>query len=292
MSSISIDKDLSAGDEVKFRVEVTLFGETVEDIFDLGVPNAPHLVSKLKNIKMTVENKDEYRTGTNKNYGFNQFKKFNQLLSPNRYKFLVVLNANKVPGDLSPEDDVVITCAEAGFTSVPAVVLGEANKRKNYLYLSINTLYQPSKNLDTNTTGTVTEIKKKIKKRKVTVEVPEEFLKSLVTKQTPNAPRKGDVEDIIIFAYKQFDGENKSSIKYKLMSNDEIIDFKTPPERSSVSQYRGVRSASKLFTLNDQNGSKIICYITVARYTYTGSQWVGEWLQVNSSGNVIWGRAQ
>ena len=183
MATISIDKDLSAGDEVKFRLEVTLFGETVEDIFDLKVPNAPHLVSKLKGIKATSENKDEYRTGTNKSYGFNKFKKFNVALSPNRYKFLVVLNANKVPGDLAPEDDVLITCAEAGFTNVPAVVLPSNSSRKNYLYLSIHNDYPPSKNLDTNTIGTVTEVKKKIKKRKVTVSVPKEFMNSLVSEK-------------------------------------------------------------------------------------------------------------
>ncbi len=292
VAPITVDKNLDPGTIVTFRLDITIFGEAVDGEFDLPVPNAPILISKLKGINAKIENKDEYRTGNNKSYGFNKFKKFNELLSPNRYKFLVVLNSNKVPGDLAPEDDVVITCAEAGFSSTPAIVLSAANKRKNYLYLSISTSNQPSQNLDNSTVGTVTEIKKRIKKRKITVEVPQEFMRSLVSEKTPGPPTKGNVEDIIVFAYKQFDGENKSSIKFKSMANDEIINLKNPPERSSVIDYREKRSYSKLFTLNDENGSKIICYVAVARYTYTGSEWKGEWLQVNESGNVIWGRAQ
>ena len=292
MSTISIDKDLSAGEEIKFRLEVTLFGETVEDIFDLLVPNAPHLVSKLKGIRAKVENKDEYRTGNNKSYGFNKFKKFNEPLSTNRYKFLVVLNANKVPGDLAPEDEVLITCAEAGFTNVPAVVLPSNSKRKNYLYLSIHNDYPPSKNLDTNTTGTVVEVKKKIKKKKITVSVPKEFMNSLVSEKPTSPPKKGNVEDIIIFSYKQFDGPNKSSIKYKLMVDNSEVNLKNAPTRSVVSDYREKSSYSKLFNLNDENGNKIICYIAIARYTYDGENWNGEWLQTNSSDEVIWGKAE
>lgn len=291
MSTISIDKDLAAGEGVAFRLEVTLFGETVEDTFDLIVPNAPHLVSRLKGIKATSENKDEYRTGANKSYGFNKYKK-KEDISTNRYKLLVVLNANKVPGDLAPEDEVLINCAEAGFTNVPAIVLPSNSRRKNYLYLSVNKSNTPSSNLDTNTTGNITEIKKKIKKRKVTVTVPKEFMKSLVSEKPTTPPQKGNVEDIIIFAYKQFDGPNKSSIKYKLMVNDSQVNLKTPPTRSTILEYREKSSYSKLFNLNDENGSKILCYIAIARYTYDGDDWKGEWLQTNSSDEVIWGKAE
>ncbi len=291
MSTISIDKDLSPNDKVKFRLELTIFGEEVDEEFELKVPAAPHLVSKLKGISASVENKDEYRTGTNKSYGFSKYKK-KENISSSRYKLLLVLNRDRVPSELSTEDDVLINCAEAGFTNVPAVILPNESSRKNYLYLSVSRTNQPSANIDTNTTGTVTEIKKRIKKRKITVSVPESFLKSLVSEKPTTPPEKGNVQDIIIFAYKQFNGPNNSSVKYKLMSNDDEINLKNPPPRSSVQEDIQKRSKDKLFTINDENGNKVVCYIAVARYTYNGDEWKGEWLQTNESGQVIWGRAQ
>lgn len=292
MSTISIDKDLSAGEEIGFRLEIKLFEEEVDTTFDMFIPNAPHLVSKLKGIKVNVESKDEYRTGDNKSYGFNKYKKFNQLISPNRYKLLIVLNADKVPGDLATEDEVLINCAEAGLTNVPAIVLPSNSSRKNYLYLSVSASALPSSNQDTNTTGNVTEVKKKVKKKKITVNVPKEFMKSLISEKPTTPPQNGNVEDIIIFAYKQFDGPNKSSIKYKLMVNDAEVNIKNPPNRSTVLEYREKSSYSKLFNLNDKDGSKIICYIAIARYIYDGNDWKGDWLQTNASNEVIWGKAE
>lgn len=288
MSKISIDKNLTPGKKVSFELELTIFGETLSRNIDLYVPDAPPLANKQSDkLKLTVENKDEYSTGNNKSYGFNKFKKFTPNISSTRYKFLVILNSDKIPGDLSPEDDVLITCAEAGFTNVPAVVLPSDSKRKNYLYLSISTANQPSKTSDTSTVGTVTEEKKRIKKRKITVNAIC-FNGTLVSKSTPL--RKGSVEDIIVFAYKQFDGENKSSIKYKLMEDDSEISLKTPPIRSKVINDRGRYTKTKMFQLNDEKGNKVLCFVAIARYTYNGENWKGEWLQTNEENNVIWGR--
>lgn len=293
MSNISIDKNLNPGSEEDFELELTLFGETISRVFGLKVPNAPLLASKQsEKIKLTVENKDEYKTvdnNNNKEYTFNKFKKFTINISPTRYKFLVILNANKVPGDLAAEDDVVITCAAAGFNQVPAVVLPSDSGRSNYLYLSISTSNQPSKNQDNSTVGTVKEIKKRIKRRKITIDAS--VFKNTLVSEVSTPPKKGSVEDIIVFAYKQFDGENKASIKYKLMSDDSEINLKTPPQRSSVVQYRGQYTTSKLFQLNDQNGNKILCFVAIARYIYDGEKWKGDWLQTNEQGDVIWGRA-
>lgn len=291
MATVSIDKDLSPGEKVRFRIELTIFGEEVDSDFKFIVPNAPPLLSKVKGITTKVKNYLEYLTGNNKNYNFSKYKK-KENISENRYKLLVVLNSNKVPGDLAPEDDVLINCTEAGFTNVPAVVLPNESSKPNYLYLSVSKTNQPSAAIDTSTTGTVTEIKKKIKKRKITVTIPKSLLKSLVSEKPTTPPQRGNVQDIIVYAYKQFDGPNKSSIKYKLMSNDEEVGLKNPPQRSSVIEYVGKESYSKTFTLNDEKGSKIICYVAVARYVYNGSEWNGEWLQVNRSGDVIWGKAE
>lgn len=290
MAKLSIDKNLNPGDVVDFEMDINIFGESLSQQFNFTTPKAPPLISKVKNINTKIENRDRYVTGNNKNFGFSKYKRKPDI-SDNRYELLVILNADKVPGDLAADDDVLINCSEAGLNNVPAIVLGRNNKRKNYLYLSVSKNNLPSSNLDLSTTGTITEIKKKIKIRDVTVTLPEKFIDSLISEKPTTPPKNGNVEDIVIFAYKQFNGPNKSSIKYKLMINDNEINSKRPPQRSDIVEYRGKRSYTKNFTLNDNSGQRIICYVAIARYIYNGENWNGEWLQTDRSDNVIWGKA-
>ena len=290
MANLSIDRNLDPGQNIEFQLALTLFGEEVYDVLSLTVPNAPTLVNKLKNIEMRVSNRDKYIFGNNKRFSFVKYKKFGDV-SPSRYKFLMVLASDKNVGDLAPDDEVVINCPDAGFVNVQGIILADSNKRKKFVYASINKNIQPLTNQDLNTSGTVQEYRKKIKIRDITVSVPQDFLKTLVSEKPTTPPKKGNVEDIIIFAYKQFNGPNKSSIKYKLMINDSEINLKNPPIRTQVLQYRGQRSYKKSFTLNSENGERVLCYIAIARYTYDGEEWKGEWLQTNDSDEVIWGRA-
>lgn len=290
MATLSIDKNLSPGDKIDFELEINIFGETLSQQFSFVTPEAPPLISKVKGINVKVENKDNYFTGNNKSFAFSKYKKLENI-SESRYKLLIILNANKVPGDLAPDDDVLLTCAEAGFNNVPAVVLGTNNKKKNYVYLSVNKNNQPSSNIDNNTSGTIVEIKKKIKKREVTVSLPERLLNTLISEKPKSTPEKGNIEDIVIYAYKQFDGANTSSIKYKLMTNGNDVNLQTPPSKSVANDYRDKKSFKKMFTLNDKDGQKIICYVSIARYTYNGTEWVGEWLQTDKLDKTIWGKA-
>jgi hypothetical protein len=290
MSNISIDKNLIPGEEIEFRVEMNIFGEEVEDYFKFVVPNAPPLVNKVRKVSLKIENKDEFRSGDNKTFNFNQYVK-KASISKDRYELLIVLTANKVPGSLSAGDDIIINCSEAGLNNVTGVVLPGDSKKKNYLFVSINKTNQPSSNKDLSTSGTVQEYNKRIRNRKVTVELPEGFNKRLVSEVSAPAPKKGNVEDIVIFAYKQFNGRNKASIKYNLMnSGEDDIDLKVPPARSKVLDFIRKVSNSKTFTINDEKGQKLLFYIAIARYTYSGEGWKGEWLQVDDSKNVIWGR--
>ena len=291
-NNLSLDKNLIPGQTVEFLVQMTIFEDDVDNELQLIVPQAPPLVNKLKGIKLKVQNRDKYKTGTNKTFNFNKYKE-KEDISNNRYKLLLVLTNPKGVGDLASEDDVIINCAEAGFTNVQGVVLPANSKRKNYVYLSVNKSNRPPVSIDTNTSGTVQEYNKKIKIRDVTVELPEALTKSLISEKPTTPPQKGNVQDIVVFAYKQFNGSNKSSIKYKIMNDDEKeIDLQNPPTRSDVHDFIGKKSNKKSFTLNDEKGEKVLCYIAIARYTYGGNEWKGEWLQTNNSGNVIFGRAE
>lgn len=291
-TTLNIDKDLVPGSSIKFEVNMSMYGEESDDLLiPMNVPKACPLVNKLKGIDVKIENREKIKTGNNRSFGFSKFKK-KEDISANRYKLLVVLDANKVPGSLDTDDEVQLSCADAFGASQPlGTILGSHRSKKNYLYLSVSKSDYPLVDLDTSTTGTVTEVKKKIKVKNVTISVPQKFMDGLVAEKPPGSAKKGMVEDIIIFAYKQFEGKNKTSIKHKLMVNDDPVNAKNPPARSDIIDYRGKKSYSKDFIINDENGRNVIGYIAVARYTYDGESWQGEWLQKDSNKNVLWGKA-
>jgi hypothetical protein len=299
MPNISLDSNLNPGNYIEFMIEMNIFGEEVDDVLNFTVPQAPPLMNKVKGIKLIVENKDEYKLGNNKTFNFNKYYK-KENVSSGRYKFLMVLTNPKGVGNLAPDDDVIINCSDAGFTDVNAIIMRVDNQKKNYVYVSIDKDIQPSPTSDSTTSGTVQEYKKKIKTRKVTVQLPPSIIGDSKTGKVPSLisevstpPKKGNIEDIVVFTYKQFNGPNKASIKYKLMDDSESeINLKNPPPRSDVVKFRGKESHSKSFTLNDEKGEKVLCYVAIARYRYDGDNWKGEWLQTNDSDNVIFGKAE
>lgn len=294
MSRVSLNRDLEPRDKVTFRLEITLFGQEVDDTFDMVVPRAAPLMSTEKNIRMKAEDREKYipQTGPGKNYNFSKYRISDNNIGNNKYRLLTVLNNEKKAGELEVGDEVLITCAN--LSQVPAVVVKGASTRKNYVYLAVSKsqTISPSSNLSGNANGTFVEVKKKNKTRKITVSLNSSILKDLMAKKLPNSLSKGNVEDILIFAYKQFNGVNKSSIKYKLMNNDAIVNLKTPPQHSSVVEWRRKTTAEKEFTINDENGNKVLCYVAIARYIYDGTKWNGEWLQTDKDGEVIWGQAR
>jgi hypothetical protein len=292
MSNISLDRNLVPGQEVEILIRMTIFGEEVEDTVKILPPPAPPLVSKLKGIKMKVAIKDRLIGGDNRVFNCNAYKK-KGALSENRYLLFVRLNSNKKKGELQPDDKVIINFPGAGLNSVQGVRVKQNKEGKSGAHFSVNNSFSPSPNSSTIISGTVQELERKIKQRDITVELPDSLLKTLVSEKPTSPPKKGNVEDIVVFAYKQFNGPNKASIKYRIMDGDEKqIDLKNPPPRSDVVQFIGKKSKTKSFILNDEKGEKVLCYIAIARYVYNGENWIGEWLQVNDSGNVIFGRAE
>jgi hypothetical protein len=291
MSNISLDKNLVPGQEVEVLLRMTIFGEEVEDTIKIPVPQAPLLVNKLKGIKMTVAIKDRLIGGDNRVFNCNAYKN-KKSLSENRYLLYVRLNSNKKKGELQPDDKVIINFPGAGLNSVQGVRTKQNKELKNAVHFSVNKDFSPNPSSSTTISGTVQELERKIKQRDITVELPDGLLKTLVSEKPTSPPKKGNVEDIVIFAFKQFNGPNKASIKYRIMDGDEKeINLKNPPPRSDVVQFVGKKSKTKSFVLNDEKGEKVLCYIAIARYIYDGENWKGEWLQTNNSGNVIFGKA-
>lgn len=297
MASLTIGRKLNPNEELNLGIQVSLFGEQVEAIFDpIVVPRACPLMSKYSNIKLKVENKTKTITGDNKVFNLTKYRKIGNA-GKNKYKLRLIISNNKSIGDLAPDDNVIITCSNAGLNNVPAIVLNSDGKL-NYVDLAINNSYNLNNNSG-NGPGTVTEVQKKIKEQDITVSLnmgdPKKSFANtyLVAEKSIKTLKKGNVEDIIIYAYKQFKEGTRSTTKYKLMINDEEINLKTPPKKNDIIEYQKTPDVyKKSFKVNDAEGQKILCYVAIARYIYNGTSWEGEWLQTNASNEVIWGQAK
>lgn len=290
-NEVSFERDINPGDKIFFRVDIDLYGENVARQFEFIAPKAPKLITKAS-IRLKIEDASQIKTGTNKSFSFNKYwRKAN--IDASNYILLIRLDNDKVPGSLDTNDIVRIDSSDAaiGLNNVTGTVLRLNKKRPNYLYLSVSRSNEPASTDPTAATGSIVEVKKIILKKKFTVSIGDKFIESLLAEKEPGTPVKGDSEDIIIYAYKQFNGKNKASIKKKLMSNGDEIDDKIPPPRSDVIEYRGKGSYSKTFSINEEDGEKVICYASVARYTYDGESWSGEWFQTDDSNKTIWGKA-
>ena len=297
MANLSIPEKLNPGDTINLGLSVVLFGESLSwEFSNIKIPKSPPLMSKVDGIKLIVEDKDTSITSGNKSFNFTKFSVMSNI-SQNRYRLLLFLQNNKNIGELNPRDNVLITIptnTSHTLHNAEGEVLNIKTGKKNYVNISLPISKKPNGTAPNGSqiAGAVTEVKKKIQVRSITISYPKAVLDQMVSEISGKSPKSGDIEDIPVFAYKQFNGENKASIKYKLMIDDSEINLKKPPQRSDVFADRGKLSRKKDFTINDDKGNKVLCYVAIARYTYDGDKWEGEWLQVNKEKEVIWGRAK
>lgn len=286
MAELSIPEKLNPNSKLDLELEVIMFGESVSYSFpSITVPKAAPLMSKVKGLNLKMENRERLLTGNNKSFSFNKYKIMEDI-SQNRYKLLLVLTAEKIPGDLAVNDDVAIN--GSGLNNVVGIVLSIKDAKRNYVYLSVNKSSKPN----VQNGGTITEINKRVSVKDVRVVLPDTVIEGLVSEKPRTSAEKGNIRDIPIFAYKQFNGKNTAAIKYKLMNNDKEINLKSPPVIADVVDYIGRKTYDKSFKINDEAGQNILCFVAIARYIYDGTKWNGEWLQINSSKDVIWGRAR
>lgn len=297
MSNLTIGKDLSPGDKVTFRIKSEFYGRVVSSDLKFIVPEACHLISKVDNIfytkKIVATKKIDPTVFNVVNYAKGG------AIGSSHYRLKLTLETSKNVNDLNPSESKVRldsgpsgklaqldydTCSQV-FQIIP--VPGNSNKK--IIHLKVPNSLQPTTASGSVVNTTLNEIIKTVKVQEFTVSVPSTIHKNLISKKPPGAPKKGAVEDLVIYAYKRYDKDDDASIKKKLMYNEDLIDESTPPDHSLALNYRLKNSYSKTFDIN--NEKNIEFYISIARYSYNGTAWVGDWLQKNNSGNTIWKRA-
>lgn len=292
MSSLSIDKNLEPNKEVTIRIDMSFFGYGKTMEFTFTTPNAAPLLNRIDTIKLKNE-KGPDKEKTKGNYGFSKFAKGANIDS-NFYKLKLYLNSVKQANQLSPGEEINFTSSDAKLAALNNKnfkIIKDNNSDPRYVYLRVNKTYQPTVTQGA-ANGSLQEITGTVKTRKYTVTLPPEVIKGLVSEKLKNLD-DGMIQDIPIFAYKRFKGNNSVSGKKKLMFNDSEINDKIPPDRTDnlVKEYVGKKSYSQTFTINDQE--KFIFYVAIARYTYNKAknEWKKEWVQTNSSDEALWGKA-
>lgn len=291
MSSISIDKPLAPGQKANFTIDMTFYGYSKTMEFTIEVPNAAPLLSRVDNI--VLENKaGPPKEKTKGNYGFSRYEVKSNISNTTFYRLLIKLNNSKIANQLQPGDKINFISSDpklAALNNKNYEIIKDSNSNPRYVMLKVDRSDRPTQNL-ANASGSLQEITGTIKTRRYTITIPNKVFNGLISERIPGkAAKEGMVEDITIYAFKRFKDTNKASIKRKLMTTGSEINEKTPPDRSDVLDFRGKKSYSRLFDLDEEN--KFIFYVAIARYIYDGEKWTKQWVQTDSSDRVIWGKA-
>lgn len=299
MSAITVDKNLTPGDKVILRIEMSFFGYSKTFEFpDIFIPNAAPLLSRTEGIVLTSSlGPDKPRTKGN--YTFTKYAK-KENLPKGFYRLKLYMSQVKQANQLVPGEEVTFTSSDPKLAQLNGktfkVITTQPKKsadEERYVDLMVQNTFVPTVNSST-ANGTLSEITGVTKTKKYTVTIPQDIIdKGLITKTKRGLNIKdGDVEDIPIFAYKRYKGKNTANISKKLMMNHDTVNESTPPDRSVVdNEYRGKPSYPTIFEINDKE--KFIFYVAIARYIYNAetNSWSKEWLQTDLSDKAIWGKA-
>lgn len=291
MSSISIDKPLAPGQKANFTIDMTFYGYSKTMEFTIEVPNAAPLLSRVDNI--VLESKEgPPRDKTKGNYGFSRYEVKSNIANTTFYRLLIKMNNAKIANELQPETKINFRSNDpklAQLNNNDYEIIKDNNSNRRYVMLKVNRTHRPTQNI-ANASGSLQEITGTIKTRRYTVTIPNKVFNGLISERIPGrVAKEGMMEDIPVYAFKRFKDTNKASIKRKLMTNGSEINEKIPPDRNDVLDFRGKKSYSNLFDLGEEN--KFIFYVAIARYIYDGEKWTKQWVQTDSSDNVIWGKA-
>lgn len=300
MSKLIIPR-LQPKDKIKFVLTGELFGESpTSSIFEINVPPACPLISKTQ-ILLTKEPADPtYTTNSSQQFYFAGFKKVTNHRT-GFYTLRVRLVTTKNRGSLKKGDTARVITSSGLLTNLNAneytiLASGLSATQNSYVVdLEIPNAHTLGANSGTvnSSTDYIREVTVKTERKSFQISIPkEEVFDQLVNvKKVFLGITLNGVVDIPIYAYKQFDKENSSSLPKKILYNNIDIDEKTPPQYTDtlVTEYLSGPSYKKI--LRSDEKPNFLFYVAIARYTNTKGAWFGEWLQKNKEGRAIWGKA-
>lgn len=296
MSEITIDQDLNSGDRIEFFVQAQFFGypDKLIRYFKLKVPKAVPIINTV-DIKLKKGNVTEDYLVSNYQIGFSEYRVVTSTIGGPYYQLKLKLGSAKRRKSLKEKDTVQINSDTlTNLTGNYKIIQAKDNNTNDrILWLKIpSTDTTPANSGSGLSLGTnkVVEVESLVLMQKYTVTVPKkDIFDNLIKEISTPVPTEGNVHDVLIFSYRQFDGRNIAGANKKLMIDDTDVNNETPPSYADIDGYKNVRSYEKNFVLQD--GENVICYVAIARYIYKNDEWVGSWLQLNQKNRPIWARA-
>jgi len=304
-----LDKELSPDKNVKFVINVVLGDIEIESrIFNLQVPTAAPLMSRIgKDFTYKILVEEGEKVTKSKSWNIERYKKIKIGSS-----FCIQLRLQEDDGgykDLNKKDKPKVTFNTAGSAYLSALNNQKGTFVEKTRNSSGDTLvtFQITQS-QWNSISTAKDVGQAVSPstHRITLQSTTVAKKTSfrITTSKDNVGNKliriGNVHDILVFSYRQYDGDLNSKVKRKylgvdgVVQNDEVDNTKTLTYSKAKDLYLRDNKQILNFTkrYDPKDGKKFIVYASIVRYIKkSDGSWDGEWLQVNNNDEPIWARA-
>lgn len=314
MANIVIKEPLIPGKKIKFQLKASFFGEELlSPIIEIEVPQAIRALrksgEKIKLIKGATQNENE--SGSAQKL-FDAYKKFQEGANYRlrlRVPSTTAININDIVGIIAPATSPLYAMSGSGSLKRFKVV-NKTQAAANIFYIDLRidkneydsitpNVVDRNGNLNGSGNHFLVRIIGLNQKIRYAISVDETFSSRLVN--------KGNVRDVLVFAYKQYGETLTTEDKLKYMTTPSFPgDFpvlKNPPSWEFIQQYlkngEQINQFGQTFDIGEKNNFAF--FVTAVRYTSEqvynditdeiDTVWTGDWLQANTEGQPRWGRA-
>ncbi len=303
-----LEKDLSPDKIVKFVINVSLGDIEVDSrVFNLPVPTAAPLMSRIgKDFTYKILVEEGEKVTNSKSWKIERYQK---VKIGSSFCIKLRLQEDDNYQDLNKKDKPKVTFNTSGSTFLSVLNNQErtfVEKTKNNAgevfvtfqitqsqWNSISTAKDVGQSVNPDTHRITLQSTSIAKKTSFRITISKDNIGNKLI-------RIGNVHDILVFSYRQYNGELNSKVKRKylgvdgVVQNDEVDNSKTLSYSKAKDLYLNNDKQILNFTkkYDPKDGKKFIVYASIVRYIRkSDGSWDGEWLQVNNNDEPIWARA-
>jgi hypothetical protein len=303
-----LEKELSPDKIVKFVINVSLGDIEVDSrVFNLPVPTAAPLMSRIgKDFTYKILVEEGEKVTNSKSWKIERYQK---VKIGSSFCIKLRLQEDNNYQDLNKKDKPKVTFNTSGSTFLSVL----NNQKGTFVEKTKNNAgdvfvtFQITQS-QWNSISTAKDVGQSVNPdtHRITLESTSIAKKTSfrITTSKDNIGNKliriGNVHDILVFSYRQYNGELNSKVKRKylgadgVVQNDEVDNSKTLSYSKAKDLYLNNDKQILNFTkrYDPKDGKKFIVYASIVRYIRkSDGSWDGEWLQVNNNDEPIWARA-
>lgn len=304
-----IERELSPDKTVDFIINVNLAGISVDSrIFKLKVPTAAPLMSRIgKDFTYKVLTEQGEAVTQSKSWKIERYQKIK--IGSDFCIKLRLQDDESGYQELNKKDKPRVTFNTSGSTFLSGLnnqkgtFVEKTRNNSGDIFVtfkitqsqwnSISTAINVGQSVNPNTHGISLETRTIAKRTSFRVTVNKQNIGDKLIKIN-------NIHDILVFSYRQYNGELNSKVKRKYLevdgtvANDEVDNSKTLTYSKANDLYikEGKQILNFTRRFDPKDGKKFIVYATIVRYTkMSDGSWGGEWLQLNANDEPIWARA-